>query len=70
MATHAKLRDGELIVIGGLIHRSEDKTVKKVPLLSAIPILGYLFKYEEIDNDVRELVILLKPRIINSEGVL
>ena len=70
MATHAKLRDGELLVIGGLIQRSEDKTEKKVPLLSAIPILGYLFKYEEIDNDVRELVILLKPRIINSVGVL
>jgi MSHA biogenesis protein MshL len=70
MATHAKLRDGEILVIGGLIQKNDDTTKKKVPLLGDIPILGHLFRYEAIDNESTELVILLKPRILKGKGVL
>lgn len=70
MATHAKLRDGEILVIGGLIQKNEDNTKKKVPFLGDLPILGSLFRYEAIDNESTELVILLKPRIVKSNGVL
>lgn len=70
MATHAKLRDGELLVIGGLIQKNEDTTKKKVPLLGDIPLLGNLFKYESIDNESTELVIILKPRIVKPREII
>jgi type II secretory pathway component GspD/PulD (secretin) len=70
MATHAKLKDGEMLVIGGLIQKNDDTTKKKVPFLGDIPILGSLFRYEAIDNESTELVIVLKPRILKSGRIM
>ncbi len=70
MATHAKIRDGEILVIGGLIQKNEDTTKKKVPFLGDIPILGSFFKYEAIDNESTELVIILKPRIVKRKEII
>jgi len=64
MATYAKVRDGEILVIGGLIQETEDTNTKKVPILGDLPYLGKFFSYERIDNSNSELVILLKPRIV------
>jgi len=67
MATYANVRDGEILVIGGLISETEDTDTKSVPYLGGLPYLGRLFSYESIQNVRTELVILLKPRIIIPE---
>ena len=64
MSTTVKVRDGEMLVIGGLISESTQTEGAFAPLLGDIPILKYLFGYETKEHIKRELIILLRPRII------
>ncbi len=64
MATYAKVRDGEFLVIGGLIQKGDDEQNKAVPVLGELPFLGKFFKYERGNNNKSELVIILKPKIV------
>ena len=64
MSTTVKVRDGEMLVIGGLISDIEDSAGQFAPGLGSIPVVRYLFGYEEKVKQKRELIILLKPRII------
>ena len=62
--TTVLVRDGETIVIGGLISDSVRDSISKVPLLGDIPILGWLFK-KKTKNRVRvELLIFVTTRIL------
>ena len=58
---------GKTMVIGGLLSTDDAKVVKKIPLLSSIPIIGEFFKHHANTNERRELVILLTPRIVNQD---
>lgn len=58
---------GKTMVIGGLLNSEDAKVVKKVPLLSSLPIIGEFFKHHTNDNEKRELVILLTPRIVSQD---
>lgn len=64
--TSVMIKDGVTIVIGGLKKDEKSKTVKKIPLLGDIPVLGNLFK--NISDEVRttELVILLTPHVLSG----
>ena len=64
MSTTVKVKDGEMLVIGGLISDTEQTTGEFAPLLGDIPFVRYLFGYEEKEHLKRELIILLRPRII------
>jgi len=67
-----RLKHGETLYIGGLIRKEEKTTVRKIPLLGDIPIVGKVFSYTErpgADNQDRELLIFLTPRII-EDGVV
>ncbi len=66
MATYAKVQSGDILVIGGLIQEAEGENIKKVPILGDLPFLGKFFRYERIENDTSEMVILLKPRVISN----
>jgi pilus assembly protein CpaC len=55
------------MVIGGLLNSEDAKVVKKIPLLSSLPIIGEFFKHHSNDNEKRELVILLTPRIVTQD---
>jgi len=68
LASVVTVKDGNSIVIGGLIDKSEGMKSNKVPLLGDIPALGYLFKYEEKTIDTTELVIVIEPHIIKKEN--
>jgi Flp pilus assembly secretin CpaC len=61
-----ELNSGQSIVMGGLLSRESFKTVKRVPLLGHIPILGYLFSQTEKSSYETELLIIVSPRIITS----
>jgi len=65
MSAVVKLKDGEKIVLGGLISSSKGKDVKKVPILGNLPILGNAFK-QDVTTDVKEeLVIIITPHIVS-----
>jgi len=64
MSTTVKVKDGEMLVIGGLISEVTDSQGEFAPILGKIPLLRYLFGYEEKEHLKRELIILLRPRII------
>ena len=54
------------MVIGGVYTNKTSKTTRGVPILSKIPILGWLFKSEETRVERSELLIFLTPRIMNK----
>lgn len=64
MSTTVRVKDGEMLVIGGLITDQNKSDGEFAPLLGDIPFLKYLFGYEEKEHLKRELIILLRPRII------
>jgi len=70
MATLTKVTDGQTLIIGGLIDKTVDKNEYKTPLLGDLPFIGRLFKYKTEETINRELVILLRPKIITSEEAL
>ncbi len=64
ISTTVKVRDGEMLVIGGLISETNQTIGEFMPILGSIPFIRYLFGYEEKEHIKRELIILLRPRII------
>ncbi|UFS71594.1 type II secretion system secretin GspD [Geomonas sp. RF6] len=64
--TAVVVRDKDTVVIGGLIQDSDNTTVRKVPLLGDIPVLGWLFKTKSTQRQKTNLMILLTPRIIRG----
>jgi general secretion pathway protein D len=61
------VKDGHKIILGGLINTKSTNTSNKIPILGDIPIISYLFKYEEKIKQVEELVIIIEPHIIHKD---
>ncbi len=64
--TTVRLKDGETMVIGGLISSEEIKSMSKVPFLGDIPILGNLFKSIHTSKNNSEIFIILKASVIRD----
>ena len=62
--TQVRMKDGETMVLGGLIKDNEVKTVRKVWLLGDIPLLGALFRHTTKQKAKTDLMILITPHII------
>nr|WP_092068126.1 secretin N-terminal domain-containing protein [Dendrosporobacter quercicolus]NSL46957.1 type II and III secretion system protein [Dendrosporobacter quercicolus DSM 1736]SDL70474.1 type IV pilus assembly protein PilQ [Dendrosporobacter quercicolus] len=62
--TNVRMKDGETLVIGGLIGSQQSKTVSKIPLLGDLPILGSLFKNVSNSGSEAEIVIFLTARVV------
>ena len=62
------LEDGETLAIGGLIKKDELKTIKKIPILADLPLLGSLFSAEEKNDIETELIIFITPEIIKTKN--
>lgn len=62
-----KVKDGDRIILGGLISTSDGMTETKLPLLGDIPGLGYLFKQNTKTKQVSELVIIITPYIVKND---
>ncbi|MEF8824247.1 MAG: pilus (MSHA type) biogenesis protein MshL [Desulfohalobiaceae bacterium] len=64
--TLVKARDGQVVVIGGLMKTRMSEETASVPLLGDLPLLGRLFRHEKQVKEKSELVILLRPKVIES----
>lgn len=60
-STSAKLRDGETLVIGGLMQSRIQEEVSGVPYLKDVPYLGYAFRTTRYTEEVTELMVVVKP---------
>jgi pilus assembly protein CpaC len=62
--TQIELREGQHLAIAGLLDRSIQENIRKLPYLGDIPILGALFRSSNERQEVTELLIIVSPRII------
>lgn len=65
--TTVRVKSGQTILIGGLLKSEEIKSIRAIPFLSKIPILGELFKSRSIDKNETEVVIAITPVIVKDE---
>ncbi|MDR3347557.1 MAG: pilus (MSHA type) biogenesis protein MshL [Helicobacteraceae bacterium] len=61
-----RVRDGEVIVLGGLINKSKVTTESKLPVLGDLPFLGKLFSSKRNSDITKEIVFVLTPHIISD----
>jgi type IV pilus assembly protein PilQ len=60
------MNNGETIVLGGILTKNESETESGVPLLSQIPVLGWLFKKKSTIENQTELMIFITPTIVSD----
>jgi len=68
--TSVVVKDGQTVVIGGLIQEKDEKIVNKVPVLGDIPLLGYLFKQESVSRNKTNLLVFLTPSVVKEPSRL
>lgn len=69
--TSVRVKDGQPVLIGGLIQEQEGETINKVPFLGNLPVLGKLFQKSSTTKEKTEMNIILIPRIVDgSEGLV
>jgi type IV pilus assembly protein PilQ len=61
-----RLRDGQTLILSGIIQESDRTTVSKTPILGDLPILGALFRSTNKVNQRQEVIVLLTPQILND----
>lgn len=63
---NVRIKDGETLVIAGMIQEKESKTITKIPVLGDLPIIGALFRSTTSGKSKSEMVIMLTPKIITD----
>ena len=59
-----RLKEGEVSILGGLVQRTDSKTVEGWPGLAKLPLLKYFFSHDKTDHQEDEVLIVLTPRIV------
>jgi pilus assembly protein CpaC len=62
--TVVEIRDGESFALAGLIRKDFQDTIRQVPLLGSLPIIGALFRSTGFQHEQTELVIIVTPRLV------
>jgi type II secretory pathway component GspD/PulD (secretin) len=68
--TVVSVKDGQTVVLGGLIEPRDSELVRKIPWLGDLPHLGFLFRYTLNEKSRTELLIVLTPHIIKDDADL
>jgi len=66
ISTEVLVDNGQTVVLGGVYEVSKSETLRKVPMLGDIPVLGNLFKNKGRKDDKAELLIFVTPRILSD----
>ncbi|WP_299146615.1 type II secretion system secretin GspD [uncultured Tateyamaria sp.] len=67
LSTNVLVRDGNVIMLGGLLENGSGSVSQAVPGLSKLPVVGGLFRGKNSSKNQRVLLIMLRPRVVNSE---
>lgn len=67
MRTHILIKDGQTIVLGGIYESDKENIQQSIPFLGKIPVVGWLFQQQNINEKKRELLIFVTPKIIPQE---
>lgn len=68
LSTTVLVKDGNVILLGGLLENGSGSTRQRVPGLSKLPLLGGLFRAKNASKNQRVLLVLLRPQVVNSEA--
>lgn len=63
---NVRIKDGDTLVIGGMIQEEETKSVSKIPVLGDLPIVGSVFRSTTNTRKKQEMVIMITPKIITD----
>ena len=63
---NVRIKDGETLVIAGMIQEKESKTINKIPVLGDLPLVGALFRTTVSSKSKSEMVIMITPKIITD----
>ncbi|MDE0853019.1 MAG: type IV pilus secretin PilQ [Nevskia sp.] len=66
--TQVLVDNGQTVVLGGIYQQTVSHTVSKIPMLGDIPVLGYLFRNNQVINNKTELLVFITPKIL-TEGL-
>ncbi|PCI43032.1 MAG: hypothetical protein COB51_12095 [Moraxellaceae bacterium] len=66
--SEVNMRSGQTLVISGMLNAQDSKSLSKIPVLSAIPLLGELFKNRNMDTRSTEIVVFVTPRLIDVDS--
>jgi type IV pilus assembly protein PilQ len=61
-----RLRDGQTLILSGIIQDSDRTTVSKIPILGDLPLIGSLFRSTNRQNQRNEVIVLLTPQIMDD----
>jgi type IV pilus assembly protein PilQ len=64
--TEVMVKDGETAVIGGIIEEETTNTIRMVPVLGNIPVIGWLFKSKSVIKTKKELLIFISPHVLQE----
>lgn len=64
-----RLRDGQTLILAGIIQDTDRVEVSKVPLLGDIPILGALFRSTNRENTRQEVIVLVTPQVLDDSDL-
>ena len=67
LQTSINVRNNETIILSGLVHQENGEDIRRVPVISALPILGTLFQSKEFQNSNSELIIFVTPTIRQTD---
>lgn len=68
--TTVRVKDGETVIIGGLVLKQTFDTKRKIPILGDLPFIGYAFRSRAKSNTESQLAIFITPRILTEKGRL
>lgn len=60
------VKDGQTMIIGGIIEDNKTETINKVPILGSVPFIGKLFQREETNSEKTELMVFITPHIVRG----
>jgi len=64
--TNLIVKDGQTLIIGGLINEKQVKNASQVPILGDIPFLGYFFRFNQVTKNKSEIIVIITPHIVKD----
>jgi type IV pilus assembly protein PilQ len=67
LRTLVRVNDGETVVLGGIFEGTTQNNLNKVPFFADLPLVGFLFKRTVTDDEKKELLIFVTPKVIKDD---